>query len=141
MAIVHFYEKPGCLNNAKQKQVLSAAGHMLLVHDLLTEPWAADRTRLRSFFGNLPVCDWFNRSAPAIKNGHIRPESLNERQAIELMIADPLLIRRPLLEVDGRRQAGFDPQTIEVWLGLSADNLQDDLETCPKQHKQQACQP
>lgn len=141
MTSVHFYEKPGCLNNAKQKQVLSAAGHLLIVHDLLNEPWAKDRARLRSFFGVLPVCEWFNRSAPAIKNGHIKPETLNERQAIELMINDPLLIRRPLLEVDGRRQAGFDPQTIEAWLGLSADNLRDDLETCPKQHKQQACQP
>ncbi len=141
MAIVHFYEKPGCLNNAKQKKLLSTAGHLLIVHDLLSEPWAADRARLRSFFGNLPVCDWFNRSAPAIKNGSVIPESLNERQAIELMINDPLLIRRPLLEVDGRRQAGFDPQTIEAWLGLSADNLRDDLESCAKQHKQQACQP
>ncbi len=140
MTIVHFYEKPGCLNNAKQKQVLSAAGHLLIVYDLLNQPWATDRARLRSFFGNLPVCEWFNRSAPAIKNGSVIPESLNERQAIELMINDPLLIRRPLLEVDGRRQAGFDPQTIEAWLGLSAGKLQDDLETCPKQHKQQACQ-
>ena len=141
MAIVHFYEKPGCLNNTKQKKLLSAAGHLLIVHDLLTEPWAIDKARLRSFFGNLPVCDWFNRSAPAIKNGHVIPESIKESQAIELMVADPLLIRRPLLEVEGRRRVGFDPQTIESWLGLDSEHLSENLETCPKQHTKQACQP
>lgn len=136
MSTIHFYEKPGCLNNAKQKQLLAAAGHMLIVHDVLQEPWANDRARLRSFFGELPVSDWFNRAAPAVKNGDVVPELLNERQAIELMASDPLLIRRPLLEVDGRRRAGFDPDTIASWLTVTMDN---DLETCPKQHHKQAC--
>jgi arsenate reductase-like glutaredoxin family protein len=40
------------------------------------------------------------------------PERLNEQQAIALMIAQPLLIRRPLIEVDGYRQVGFDAEKI-----------------------------
>ena len=139
MATVHFYEKPGCLNNAKQKRLLAEAGHLLVVHDLLQQAWHEDRARLRSFFGTLPVADWFNRAAPAVKNGMVVPERVDERQAIELMVVDPLLIRRPLLEVDGRRRAGFDPETIEAWLAV--DVGRDDLETCPKQHRQQACSP
>lgn len=142
MAIVHFYEKPGCLNNAKQKQLLAAAGHVLIVHDLLQQPWANDRAKLRSFFGDLPVREWFNRSAPAIKNGEVDPEIATERQAIELMVANPLLIRRPLMEVDGRRRAGFDMETVSAWLELDlpAESPSPDLETCPKQHVHQACQ-
>ncbi|MGR8931954.1 MAG: ArsC/Spx/MgsR family protein [Gammaproteobacteria bacterium] len=140
MATVHFYEKPGCFNNSRQKQLLVKAGHLLIVHDLLRFPWMANRQYLRSFFGNLPVADWFNRSAPAIKNGVIVPELLNEREAIDLMIADPLLIRRPLMEVDGRRRVGFDADKIDAWLGLSDEAVKEDLETCPKQHKAQACQ-
>ncbi|MDD2759611.1 MAG: nitrogenase-associated protein [Methylomonas sp.] len=141
MAIVHFYEKPGCFNNTRQKQLLLQAGHLLVVHDLLQSPWAENRARLRSFFGDMPVAEWFNRSAPAIKNGKIDPDLLNERQAIDLMVSDPILIRRPLMEVDGRRRAGFDAETIDAWLGLSADTAAGDLETCPKQHRQQACAP
>ncbi len=141
MAIVHFYEKPGCLNNARQKRLLSEAGHTLIVHDLLQQSWANDRAKLRSFFGDLPVKEWFNRSAPSIKNGEINPEMLNEREAIELMIGNPLLIRRPLLEVDGRRRAGFEMETITAWLDLAAEPSQADLETCPKQHGHQACRP
>lgn len=136
MATVHFYEKPGCLNNAKQKRLLADAGHMLIVHDLLKQPWRHNRERLRSFFGDLPVADWFNRAAPAVKSGEVVPESLDEGQAIELMVQQPLLIRRPLLEANGRRCAGFDPDTIETWLAVPVD---DDLETCPEQHRNLSC--
>jgi nitrogenase-associated protein len=139
MATVHFYEKPGCLNNAKQKQLLAAAGHLLIVRNLLQQPWQTDKAKLRSFFGDAPVVDWFNRAAPAVKNGEVNPETLNERQAIDLMVNDPQLIRRPLLEVDGRRQAGFDAERIEAWLAVELNDA--DLETCPKQRKQQACLP
>ena len=37
--------------------------------NLLTEAWTA--TKLRSFFGDLPVSAWFNRTAPSIKSGEI----------------------------------------------------------------------
>ncbi len=32
-------------------------------------------------------------------------------------------------------------EQIEAWLGLAASSPIGDLETCPKQHKQQACRP
>ncbi|PPD35176.1 MAG: nitrogenase-associated protein [Methylomonas sp.] len=136
MATVHFYEKPGCLNNAKQKRLLVEAGHLLIVHDLLQQPWEENSTMLRSFFGDLPIADWFNRAAPAVKSGEVVPEEVDEQQAIALMIAQPLLIRRPLMEVDGNRQVGFDADTIAAWLEVAVAT---DLETCPKQHQQQAC--
>lgn len=139
MAVVHFYEKPGCINNTRQKQILEHAGHLLVVHDLLNIPWIEKREVLRSFFGPLPVGEWFNRSAPAVKNGDVHPELVTERQAIELMIADPLLIRRPLLEAQGQRRVGFDQESIDAWLGLKEANDNADLETCPKQ--QRGCSP
>lgn len=143
MAIVHFYEKPGCFNNSRQKQLLVAAGHLLIVHDLLQFPWAENRQHLRAFFADLPVPQWFNSSAPSIKMGEINPEIASESQAIEWMVADPLLIRRPLLEVDGRRRAGFDIDTIDSWLGLAEEkpNADADLETCPKVQHAKACKP
>ncbi|WP_150047200.1 MULTISPECIES: ArsC/Spx/MgsR family protein [Methylomonas] len=141
MAIVHFYEKPGCINNNKQKQLLSKAGHLLIVYDLLQQPWKQDRAKLRSFFGSMPVQEWFNRSAPAIKSGAINPDILSEPEAIELMVSDPILIRRPLLEVDGKRRAGFEAEQIDAWLGLDTNRDANDPETCTRQHRQQACSP
>jgi nitrogenase-associated protein len=117
MAYVIFWEKPGCAGNARQKALLAASGHALEVRNLLSELWEADR--LRSFFGARAVAEWFNRSSPRLKSGEVRPEALNEAAALALMLADPLLIRRPLMESGGRREAGFEPERVHAWIGLA----------------------
>ena len=116
MAKVIFYEKPGCKGGVKQKVLLTAAGHEVVVCNLLKEPWTVER--LRSFFCHRPVAEWFNRSAPKIKSGEVVPEIIDEQTALKLMLEDPLLIRRPLIEVDSRREVGFDVETIDAWIGL-----------------------
>ncbi|WP_138497020.1 ArsC/Spx/MgsR family protein [Nostoc sp. PA-18-2419] len=117
MARVIFYSKPGCKGGTKQRVLLTAAGHEVLAYDLLTEPWTVER--LRSFFGDRPVADWFNRSSPRIKSGEIVPEKIEAQTALMLMLRDPLLIRRPLLEVGDRREVGFDVEKIDAWIGLN----------------------
>lgn len=140
MATVHFYEKPGCANNTRQKQILSKAGHRLIVHDLLAQPWAQEPEKLRSFFGDRPVSEWFNYSAPAIKYGEVDPNGVSGQQAIELMVGDPLLIRRPLMEADGVRRAGFDLAEVEAWLGVAKEEMAgQDLESCKKPLVKRGC--
>ena len=135
MAIVLFYEKPGCINNTRQKVMLAAAGHTVQAKSLLTEKWTADR--LRAFFGNLPVSAWFNPSAPRVRDGEVLPETLSEGEALGLMLADPLLIRRPLMEVDGQRRVGFDQDAVDSWIGLASkmNTARVDLETCPRKQE------
>ena len=98
MARINFYEKPGCLNNTMQKKILRNAGHEVIEHNLLTEPWTPGR--LRPFFASKQVAEWFNRSAPRVKSGEIVPESIDADRALALMIEDPLLIRRPLMATE-----------------------------------------
>lgn len=128
MAEVIFYEKPGCAGNARQKAILAAAGHTVTPRNLLTEPWT--RSRLLSFLAPLPVAQWFNRNSPAVKSGEIVPEALDEDWAMSLLLAHPLLIRRPLLEADGQRRAGFEPAVIDAWIGLGGQSFEDDPEAC-----------
>ncbi|HEY3301033.1 MAG TPA: ArsC/Spx/MgsR family protein [Methylophilaceae bacterium] len=136
MAIVTFYEKPGCGNNSKQKMLLAQAGHTVWAKSLLTELWT--RERLLQFFGNKRVTEWFNRAAPKIKSGEINPENIDAETAIAMMLADPLLIRRPLIEVEGRREIGFDAELIDAWLGLNK-SPERNLETCNKSHQEKSC--
>jgi|GEM_PF-109126 len=114
MASIVFYEKSGCANNARQKLLLKAAGHEVITRNLLGAAWTADS--LRVFFCDLPVREWFNRAAPRVKSGEVVPELLDADAALTLMLADPLLIRRPLMECGGRRFAGFDARRVEEWL-------------------------
>jgi len=132
MARVIFYEKPGCINNTRQKKLLKAAGHHVEEKNLLTEPWTA--AKLLAFFNNLPVHAWFNQSAPMIKSGDIDPEMLTAAQAIQCMLKDPLLIRRPLIEIGDTKVAGFESQQVEELLSVKVGkNIS--LENCPRDHE------
>ncbi len=128
MAVVVFYEKPGCSGNARQKALLEAAGHTVVAKDVLRTRWT--RMQLLSFFDALPIAQWFNRNAPAVKSGEIVPEEFDEAMALALLQAHPLLIRRPLLEVDGERRAGFDAVAIDAWIGLPGVPPDENLEAC-----------
>lgn len=140
MATVLFYEKPGCINNTRQKALLTAAGHEVQARNLLTEPWHPDR--LRQFFGQRPVGQWFNASAPQIKAGEVHPDQLDEAAVLTLMVQQPLLIRRPLMQVGDRYEVSFDTDLVDQWIGLQPAQptqkqtvetlMQHDLQTCPR---------
>lgn len=137
MAQVLFYEKPGCINNTRQKKILRQAGHTVVAMNLLTENWTEKGSELRAFFADKPVHEWFNRSAPVIKQGIIDPEKVTAEQAISLMQADPLLIRRPLMQSGSQKMAGFNEQEVMRWIGLATVSSASDLENCPKHHLSQ----
>ncbi|MGY0779901.1 ArsC/Spx/MgsR family protein [Azospirillum argentinense] len=130
MADVIFFEKPGCAGNNRQKALLAEAGHTVHARDLLSEPWTADR--LRPFFGDRPVAEWFNRAAPAVKSGEVDPDALDEAAALALMLTTPLLIRRPLMQVGDRRDCGFEAERVDAWIGLAAGAPEGKLEGCAR---------
>jgi nitrogenase-associated protein len=131
MARIMFWGKAGCAGNASQLAVLRASGHAVEVRDLRAEFWTV--ARLRPFFGDRPVAAWFNQSAAKVKRGEIRPETLSEAEALALLIAEPLLIRRPLLACEDRVSCGFDPAEIAAWVGLN-DGSPLVGEGCPRPH-------
>jgi nitrogenase-associated protein len=115
-----FFEKPGCGGNARQRALLEAAGHTLERRNLLGQEWS--REALLAFLAPLPVAQWFNRAVPRVKSGEVVPEALDQNAALALLLNEPLLIRRPLLQRsdDGSRRVGFDAAEIETWIGLGS---------------------
>lgn len=134
-----FFEKPGCAGNARQRALLEAAGHTLERRNLLTEPWTPER--LLEFLAPLPVAQWFNRAAPRVKRGEIVPEQLDADAALALLLAEPLLIRRPLMQRtdDGTRLVGFDTTEVERFVGTGAAKLPASLEGCAAVAPRAAC--
>ncbi|MDD2830197.1 MAG: arsenate reductase family protein [Sulfuricurvum sp.] len=112
--LVIFYEKPFCAANAKQKQILRSSGCTLIERNLLEH--GLDAQTLRSFMGDKKISDWFNPAAPAIKNGEIFPETLDEVEAMELLISNPILIRRPLMIIGTEKLCGFDEKKVSELL-------------------------
>ncbi|MGY3033710.1 nitrogenase-associated protein [Bradyrhizobium sp. USDA 4354] len=134
MATIIFYQKPGCATNARQIQALKSAGHDVIAQDILKELW--DTEELRRFLGNMPVDSWFNRAAPRIKSGEVNPDTIDAASALALMVGDPLLIRRPLIDVDGARYAGFDHEPV---LSLLGRKTKDDLKGCLHEANRTRC--
>ncbi len=121
MTHIVFFEKPGCSGNARQRSALETAGHTLERRNLLTAAWSAER--LLDFLLPLPVAQWFNPAAPRVKSGEVQPEQLDAQEALHLLLNEPLLIRRPLMQRsdDGSRHVGFETAAVHAWVGLGTN--------------------
>ena len=130
MAHITFFEKPGCGGNARQKGLLRAARHTLDVRDLLEWRWTAQA--LLEFLAPLPVAEWFNPAAPRVKSGEVVPGALDADAAMALLLAEPLLIRRPLMALGEQRMVGFHADKVHAWVGLgpNAPSTSTPLEGC-----------
>lgn len=118
MTHIVFYEKTSCGGNARQRALLEAAGHTLERRSLRDEPWT--RETLLAFLSPLPVARWFNLGAPRVKSGEVQPEAVDAESALALLLQDPLLIRRPLMQrPDGHRLVGFDVAEVDRFVGLA----------------------
>ncbi|MFV8818413.1 ArsC/Spx/MgsR family protein [Haliea sp. E17] len=141
MTVLTFYGKPACQTNRRQKALLRKAGIALEEVDLLAHPWREDE--LADFFRGTAVREWFNPSAPLLKSGEVDTESLSAAQALRLLAADPVLIRRPLLEYRGVRMAGFDMTRVQQLLGVSlvsaSDAASGSVDQCSRPQASEGC--
>ena len=70
-----------------------------------------DRDRIASWAAELGWERLLNRSGTTFRKlADEQKQGLNEAKAIELMEQQPSMIRRPLIEKDGRLLVGFDPE-------------------------------
>lgn len=131
MKLILFYEKPGCSTNAKQKKSLKDTGYMVITRNILE--LEMHKEELFSYLKNKPLQEWFNPSAPKIKSGEIDPKDFSSQEALGLLLREPILIRRPLININGHHMCGFDMKAIENALGFS---LKDQLdENCSLSNK------
>lgn len=132
---ITFWEKPGCMGNARQKALLAAGGHEIDARSLPDHRWTWEE--LDAFLAPLPVPDWFNRGARRVKEGDVDPDALGAEEAMAILLGDPILVRRPLLAIGDERHVGFDLDWIEARIGPlpSTERIQrvrsQDLTSCP----------
>lgn len=127
MAEIVFYENPGCINGEKQKSLLMQAGNQIICRNILTTQWTPQK--LGAFLGGRGAEEIMNYTAPDIKNGKIDPLLLSYEEAVTVMIENPILIKRPLIEVDGLRIQGFTGDELKSYLG--SWDRSEDVVSCP----------
>jgi nitrogenase-associated protein len=114
---VVFYEKPNCAGNAKQKKLLTLNGISFETRSILDTPWNSDI--LNSFFKDLEIKDIINPFAPKIKNNELDISNISKDELLKLMIQEPILIKRPLLEIGETKICGFDIEKINQTIGTT----------------------
>jgi nitrogenase-associated protein len=127
VAIIQFFEKPGCINGEKQKRILAEGGNELECVNILEHSWSPEE--LAPFFSQKKPALIMNFTAPAIKKAEIVPSELQYDEAVALMVKDPILIKRPLIRVDGFSIQGFTDERLKPYLGTWSG--EEDVVTCP----------
>ena len=109
-----FYEKTGCSGNQRQKQVLEKNGLSYQTKSLLDTVWTKET--LEPFFQGLNKSAMINQFAPKIKNNELNIENYTKEELIQLMCLEPILIKRPLLQIGSSYLCGFDIEKINKLL-------------------------
>ena len=107
MAKVRFYWKSTCstCRNARSF-ILDELGAELDEHNYAKEPLTIDE--LKSIFRGADPRDYINPKSPAFKAMGLKGKSLTQAEALELMVQEPNLIKRPVTIVGRKIIVGFD---------------------------------
>jgi arsenate reductase len=114
--MIMMYGIRNCDTVKKARAWLDARGVAYGFHDYKIS--AIDEPRLRAWVGELGWERLLNRAGTTFRK---LPEAdkagIDEDKAIALMLAQPSMIKRPVLDLGGRRLVGFDEDAWAASLG------------------------
>ena len=93
---------------------LEGRGAELEKHDLAKDP--PSRELLERLVDEANLDNFINKRSPAWKERNLAARNLTKKQAIDLMMEEPNLIRRPLVISKGRAVFGFKPEEYDSLL-------------------------
>ncbi len=118
--MVRLYGIRNCDTVKKARAWLDAHGVAYDFHDYKIA--GIDEPRLRGWVRELGWERLLNRSGTTFRKlRDADKQDLDEDKAVALMLAQPSMIRRPVLDLGGRRLVGFNAQAYEAVLGSEED--------------------
>ena len=95
--------------------MLSQEGVEVEERDFFKEPFS--EAELRGLLGDDSPRDIFSWRSPSVKKMGLDRDALSDDDLVRLMVEEPRLMRRPLLEVDGRLVAATAKNAAELARG------------------------
>lgn len=90
---------------------LSQQGVELEQRDFFKDGFSEDE--LRGLLGDTPPSEIFSWRSPSFKKTGLNRDDLTEDDLVRLMLEEPRLIRRPLIQVGGHLIVGTDKKAME----------------------------
>ena len=98
------------------KAGLSQSGIEFDERDFFDEPFTVDE--LQDIIGARPVSDFFSWRSPSFRKLGLDRDSLSDDRLLELMVEEPRLVRRPLIQTaDGDLIVGADKKAMADLVG------------------------
>ena len=76
-----------------------------------------DAEELKTLLSGVKVADAFAWNSPSFKDLGLSAAELDDERLLELMLKEPRLIRRPLVNVEGKLVIGASQKALEEALG------------------------
>jgi arsenate reductase len=113
---ITIYGIKNCDTMKKARTWLDKAGVDYAFHDYKAE--GIDKASLEAWAGKVGWDVLLNKSGTTFRKlSEADRATVNERKAIALMMAQPSMIKRPVLDIDGKLLVGFKPAEYEKALG------------------------
>jgi arsenate reductase len=114
--MITLYGIKNCDTMKKARAWLDGHGFAYTFHDYKAA--GIEKTRLEAWIAQLGWEALLNRAGTTFRKlPDAEKEGLTEKKAIALMLAQPSMIKRPVLEKAGKITAGFRPEQYERVLG------------------------
>ena len=95
--------------------MLSQEGVEVEERDFFKDPF--DEAELRALLGDDSPRDIFSWRSPSVKKMGLDRDALSDDDLVRLMVEEPRLVRRPLLEIGGRLVVGTAKNAAELARG------------------------
>ena len=116
---ITIYGIKNCDTMKKARAWLDGHGVVYDFHDYKTE--GAPKDKLKHWCDKLGWEDLLNRAGTTFRKlPDADKEGLNERKALALMLAQPSMIKRPVLEMGSKLLVGFKPEIYAREVAVSA---------------------
>lgn len=113
---ITIYGIKNCDTMKKARAWLDDAGAAYTFHDYKTA--GIDKARLEAWAKQVGWEILLNRAGQTFRKLPEKDQlGLTEKKALALMLAQPSMIKRPVLDIGGKLTVGFKPETYEKALG------------------------
>ncbi len=109
---ITLYHNPRCSKSRATLQLLQSNGHEpTIIEYLTTPPTEQELAQIIAMLGIRPR-DLMRKNEEAFKTNALDDPELSDEQLIAVMVANPILIERPVVVTNGRAAIGRPPESV-----------------------------
>ena len=109
---VTIYHNPRCSKSRQTLQLLEDKGHNPIIIDYLNSPPTAEHLKQILLMLDMGPRDLMRKNEAVYKESGLNNEDLSNQDLIEAMLANSILIERPIVIANNKARIGRPPESV-----------------------------